>query len=115
MRNILIRLLVNTLLIFALAWALPGIGISGFWTAVVVAIILGFLNLFVRPILIIITIPVTILTLGLFLLVINAFIVWLVGEIVSGFYVRNFWWALLFSLFLSLLNTGFERSRNRRR
>lgn len=115
MRNILIQLLVSTLLVFGLSWALPGVDISGFWTALVVAIILGFLNLVVRPILIIITIPVTIVTLGLFLLVINAFMVMIAGYIVDGFTVDNFWWALLFSLFLSLLNTGFERERSRHR
>lgn len=115
MRNILIQLLVSTLLVLGLSWALPGVHVTGFWTALVVAIILGFLNLFVRPILIIITIPVTILTLGLFLLVINAFMVIFAGYIVDGFTVDNFWWALLFSLFLSLLNTGFERERSRHR
>lgn len=113
MKNFLIRLALNTILIFVLAWAIPGVEISNFWTALVVAIILGFLNMFVKPLLVLITIPVTIVTLGLFLLVINAFMVWLVGQIVDGFHLANFWWALLFSVFLSLLNAGFERERSR--
>jgi putative membrane protein len=110
--NMLIKLLLNALLVFALAWALPGVQVESFWTALVVAIILGFLNIFIKPILVIITIPVTILTLGLFLLVINALVIQLAAWIVDDFAVANFWWALLFSLILSVMNSAFERSAN---
>lgn len=108
--NMIIKLLLNALLVFALAWALPGVYVDGFWTALVVAIILGLLNIFVKPILIIVTIPVTILTLGLFLLVINALVIQLAAWMVDDFGVNNFWWALLFSLILSVLNSAFEKS-----
>ena len=108
--NMLIKLLLNALLVFALAWALPGVQVESFWTALVVAVILGFLNIFIKPILVIITIPVTILTLGLFLLVINALVIQLAAWIVDDFYVTTFWWALLFSLILSVMNSAFERS-----
>lgn len=108
--NILVKLLLNALLVFALSWALPGVEIASFWTALVVAVILGFLNIFVKPFLVLITIPVTLLTLGLFLLVINALVILMVDWIVDGFTVDNFWWALLFSLILSVMNSTFERS-----
>lgn len=108
--NMIIKLLLNALLVFALAWALPGIQVESFWTALIVSVILGLLNIFVKPILIIITIPVTILTLGLFLLVINALVIQLAAWIVDDFVVVNFWWALLFSLILSVLNSAFEKS-----
>jgi putative membrane protein len=108
--NVIIKLLLNALLVFALAWALPGVEVDGFWTALVVAIILGFLNIFVKPFLIIITIPVTVVTLGLFLLVINALVIQMAAWIVDDFNVQSFWWALLFSLILSVMNSAFEKS-----
>jgi putative membrane protein len=108
--NILVKLLLNAVLVFALAWALPGVSVESFWSALVAAVILGFLNIFIKPILIVITIPVTLLTLGLFLLVINALVILMVDWIVDGFVVANFWWALLFSLILSVLNATFDRS-----
>ncbi len=106
----IIKLLLNALLVFALAWALPGVHVESFWTALIVAIILGLLNIFVKPILIIITIPVTIITLGLFLLVINALVIQLAAWMVDDFVVDTFWWALLFSLILSVMNSAFEKS-----
>lgn len=75
------------------------------FTSLVVAIVLALLNGIVRPILIILTIPVTIITLGLFLLVINAFMILIAGNIVPGFVVEGFWWALLFSVILSLITS----------
>lgn len=107
--NLVVRLLVNALIVFALAWALPGIHIGTFWTALLVAVILGLLNAFVRPLLIILTIPVTIITLGLFIFVINALIVLLTDAIVGGFVVDGFWWALLFSILMAALNSAFMR------
>ncbi|MCZ4409564.1 phage holin family protein [Cryomorphaceae bacterium 1068] len=108
--NMIIKLLLNALLVFALAWALPGVQVEDFWTALVVAVIIGFLNIFVKPILVVITIPVTILTLGLFLLIINAVVIQMAAWLVDDFYVTNFWWALLFSLILSVMNSAFEKS-----
>jgi putative membrane protein len=80
---------------------MPGIVVDGWTTAIIVALVLGLLNIFIKPILILFTLPATILTLGLFLLVINAIIIMLCDELVPGFEVRGFWWALLFSLVLS--------------
>jgi len=107
--RLLIKLLVNALIIFGLAWALPGVDVTDYWTALIVAIILGVLNIFVKPLLIILTIPVTILTLGLFLFVINAVIILMTSSLVDGFTVNGFWWALLFSILISVLNAAFDR------
>lgn len=109
--NLIIRLLINALIIVGLAWALPGIGVESYWTALIVAIILGLLNIFIKPILVILTIPVTILTLGLFLFVINALIIMLAGYMIDGFNVNGFWWALLFSILMTVLNSALEGSR----
>ncbi len=105
--NLVVRLLVNALIVFGLAWALPGIHVTSFWTAILVALIIGVLNVFVKPLLVVLTIPVTILTLGLFLLVINAIIVLLTEAIVGDFVVDGFWWALLFSILMAVLNSTF--------
>jgi len=89
---------------------LPGIRIKGssFWTASLIAIVLAILNFLVYPFMVILTLPITIFTFGLFLLVINAFIIRLAAGIVPDFEVDNFWWALLFSILLSLVTLFFE-------
>ena len=107
--RILVKLLINALIIFALAWALPGVQVTDYWTALIVAVILGVLNIFVKPLLIILTIPVTIVTLGLFLFVINAFLILMTSSLVDGFNVNGFWWALIFSIIISVLNAAFDR------
>lgn len=107
--RILVKLLVNALIIFALAWVLPGVDVTSYWTAIIVAVILGVLNLFIKPLLIVLTIPVTILTLGLFLFVINALIILMTDYLVDGFTVNGFWWALLFSILISIMNAAFDR------
>jgi putative membrane protein len=101
----LLRLLVTGILVVLLANLLPGVSTDSYWTAIIVALILGILNLIVRPILVILTLPVTILTLGLFLLVINAFIILMTDGLIDGFSVDGFWWALLFSICLSILQS----------
>ena len=101
--QILIHWLIATLAVAVTAYVLPGVSVSGFITAAVVALILGLINAFIRPLLIILTLPINILTLGLFTFVINAFLVMLTGWIVPGFSVNGFWWALLFSVVLSLV------------
>lgn len=100
----LIHLLVYALAIFATAYIMPGVAVRSFWTAIVVAIVLGFINTVIKPILIILTLPITIFTLGLFTLVLNALLILLASAIVPGFIVVNFWWALLYSLVLSVVN-----------
>jgi putative membrane protein len=97
----LINIFFTTVFVLILAHIMPGIVVDGWTTAIIVALVLGLLNIFIKPILILFTLPATILTLGLFLLVINAIIIMLCDELVPGFEVRGFWWALLFSLVLS--------------
>lgn len=99
----LINILVVGLVVLLLAYFLPGVEVSSFFTALLVAALLGILNVLLKPILVVLTIPITILTLGLFLLVINALIVLLVKELVPGFYVDGFFSALLFSILLSTI------------
>ena len=101
--KLILRILLSALAVVILAHILPGVGIDSFWTAIWVAIVLSLLNFIVKPILVILTLPVTLLTLGLFLLIINALIILLADYLVAGFSVSGIWWALLFSLLLSLL------------
>ena len=101
--KLIIRILLSALAVVILAKILPGIGVDSYMTAIIVAVVLSLLNFIVRPILVILTLPVTILTLGLFLLVINAIIILLAANLIDGFEVQSIWWALLFSLLLSLL------------
>lgn len=105
--NFIIQLIVSILAVLITAYLLPGVKIAGnsLLTALTVAAVLAFLNAVVKPIMILLTIPITFITLGLFLLVINALIILLTDKIVEGFSVGGFWWALLFSLILSLVNS----------
>jgi putative membrane protein len=114
--NLLIRLLINALAVFIIAHLLGGVEVDGYIGAIIVALVLAILNLFVKPILIIFTLPVTILTLGLFLLVINALIILLADKLIDGFGVNGFWTALIFSVLLSILqsilHTIFKEPKN---
>ena len=99
------------------SWLLPGVDVTNFTNALLIAIVLAFLNTFLKPLLVLFTIPFTIFTLGLFLLVINAGIILLASELVEGFYVEGFWWALLFSIILSITTSileGFVKSDSKR-
>ncbi len=101
----ILRILLSALAVVILAKILPGVGVDSYTTAIIVALVLSLLNFIVKPLLVIFTLPVTILTLGLFLLVINAIIILLADQLVGGFYVDSIWWALLFSLLLSFLQS----------
>ncbi|WP_346316992.1 phage holin family protein [Chitinophaga sp. YIM B06452] len=103
--GILIRILVTALAALLTAYILPGVKLQDFTAALILAIVLGLLNLIVKPVLVILTLPVTVFTLGLFLLVINALIVMWASSLVKGFKVDNFWWALLFSVVLSIISS----------
>ena len=103
--KLIIRILLTALAVILIATFLPGVSVAGFGTAIIVAVVLAILNLIVKPILLILTLPVTILTLGLFLLVINAIIILLADSFVSGFGVNGFWIALIFSLLLSIIQS----------
>lgn len=102
-------LILNGLAVVLTAELLPGITVDNFWTAIVVAVALGLVNTFLKPLLIILTLPINIVTLGLFVFIINAVLVMLVGMFVPGFVVASFVWALVFSLVLSLVNSFFHR------
>lgn len=106
--NWFIRFLLNGVAVVLTAYLLPGVDVTDFWTALIVALVLILANMIVKPILIVLTIPITIVTLGLFLLVINALIILMADYLVDGFSVDGFWWALLFSLILSLFNSLFD-------
>lgn len=99
------RIIVTAIVAFGLSYILDGIHINSFWTAIVLAIVLAVLNAIVKPILILLTLPITIVTLGLFLFVINALIIIIADSLLSGFETRNFWWALLFGLLLSAISS----------
>ncbi|HCX22440.1 MAG: hypothetical protein CMB80_18805 [Flammeovirgaceae bacterium] len=103
--NFLIRILLSALAVVIAAYILPGVGVDGFFAAIIIAVVIALLNFILKPILVILTIPLTVLTLGLFLLVINAIIILIADSIIPGFYVDGFWWALIFSLVMSLTNT----------
>ena len=102
---LLIRILLSALAVVIAAYILPGVGVDGFFAAIIIAVVIALLNFILKPILVILTIPLTVLTLGLFLLVINAIIILIADFIIPGFYVDGFWWALIFSLVMSLTNT----------
>ncbi len=102
--RLIINLLLSALAVLISAYILPGVRVSNFFVAIVVAVVLGFVNAVIKPILIFISLPINILTLGLFTLVINGLLVLLVSLLVPGFRVDNFWWAILFSIVLSLVS-----------
>lgn len=99
---LILRWLISALAILITSYLLPGVALSGVVTALIVAAVLGVINVFLRPMLLILTLPVNILTLGLFTFVINGLLILLTSALVPGFSVASFWWAMLFSLVLSL-------------
>ncbi len=104
--KLIIKLLLNAIAVFALAHILKGVSVDGYVTAILVAIVLSILNLIVKPILVIFTLPITIMTLGLFMFVINACIILLADKFIDGFRVPGgFWTAMLFSILLSILQS----------
>lgn len=115
--KLIFRILLTALAVVVIANFLPGVQIANFTNAIIVAVVLGLLRITVKPLLIIFTLPATILTLGLFLLVINAIIILLADYFVDGFAVTGFWVALIFSLLLSLfqsfLYSIFERKEKK--
>jgi putative membrane protein len=104
----IIRFLLSGLAVLLAAYLLPGVHVEHYGYALLVAAVLSIVNVVVKPILILFTIPITVLTLGLFLLVINALMILLVSWLVPNFQVDGFWWALAFSLILSVFNSMFS-------
>jgi len=101
--TIVAKLVTTSLAIIIVAYMLPGVKVESALSAIGIAIVLAILNFFVKPLLVLLTLPITILTLGLFLIVVNALIILLAAEIVPGFAIDGFWWAVLFSIILSIV------------
>jgi putative membrane protein len=108
----ILKLLVSSLAVFFGAYILDGVYLDGFPTAILVALLLGFLNAFLKPILVILTIPITLLTFGLFLLVINAGIILLADKALSGFGVDSFMTAVFYSIIVSVITWILEAIAN---
>jgi putative membrane protein len=106
--NFLIKLLLSSLAVIVSSYILPGAHVEGFFDALVVSLFLALFSATLKPLLIILTIPVTVFTLGFFLLVINALMIMLADYLVDGFQVDGFWWALLFGVILAIVNSIFE-------
>ncbi|MFN6947209.1 MAG: phage holin family protein [Cytophagaceae bacterium] len=103
--NLVFKILISSVFLLGLASILPGVHIDDFISALLLVLILAVLNFLVKPFLVLLTIPVTILTFGLFLLVINAAMILLADYLTPGFQVDGFWWAMLFSLLVSFFNS----------
>ncbi len=106
--NGILRFLLTGLAVLLASYLLNGVHVANYGYALLVALVLAIVNVIVKPILVILTIPLTVVTLGLFLLVINAIVIMIVDALVPGFTVDGFWWALAFSLILSLFNSFFS-------
>jgi len=104
MINYIVRWVLLALSLLLVAWIVPGIQVNGFFAALIAALVIGIVNVLIRPILLAITLPINVLTLGLFTFVVNALLLWLVGAIVPGFLVAGFVPALLGSVLLSILS-----------
>jgi putative membrane protein len=116
--GLLVRVIVNTATIYLAAYLVPGIQVTGLGPALVAGIVLGFINAVVRPVLVVLTFPLTLLTLGLFLFVLNAFCLWLTSALVPGFTVAGFGAAFLGALVISIVSwvmTAFVSDRGRLR
>jgi len=100
--RVVAKLLITALALLAVAYFMPGITVANFYVALVVAVLLGLLNLVVKPILVLLTLPINILTLGLFMWVINGFLFWFVATFVDGFSVSGFWVAVLGAFIVSV-------------
>ena len=104
MMTLILVWLLNSVALLAVAYLLPGITVASFGSAMLAALVLGLLNMLVKPILIFLTLPITIITLGLFLIVLNALLFWFAGSVLRGFNVAGFWWALAGAVLYSLIS-----------
>lgn len=96
--------ILNAVALLVVAYVLPGITVASFGSALIAALVLGLLNTLVKPVLILLTLPITVVTLGLFLLVLNALVFWFAGSILKGFHVEGFWWAVIGAIVYSLVS-----------
>jgi len=104
MLRVLVVWLINTAALVAVAYLVPSITISSFATALVAALVLGLVNSIIRPVLVLLTLPVTVLTLGLFIFVVNGLLFWMVASFFEGFHVAGFWSAVLGAIVFSLVS-----------
>src|SRR3546814_5799260 len=104
--------ILNAVALLIVAYILPGITVASFGSALVAALVLGLLNTLVKPVLILLTLPITIVTLGLFLLVLNALVFWFAGSVLKGFQVNGFWWAVLGAFVYSIVSGLLSRLRS---
>ena len=102
--TLLLVWILNAVALLVGAYILPGIVVASFWSAMWAALVLGLINMLVKPLFVLLTLPITIVTVGLFLFVINALMFWLAGSILKGFQVKGFWWAVLGALLYSLIS-----------
>ncbi|HUH41269.1 MAG TPA: phage holin family protein [Castellaniella sp.] len=102
--TLLLVWILNAVALLVVAYILPGITVASFGSALIAALVLGLLNTLVKPVLILLTLPITVVTLGLFLLVLNALVFWFAGSILKGFQVDGFWWAMLGALIFSIVS-----------
>jgi len=103
--KLIIKLLISAFAVIVIAKFLPGVTLDSYTTAIIVAVVIAILNMLVKPILVILTLPITIVTLGLFLLIVNAIIIKLASSLIDGFSVDSLWIAILFSILLSILQS----------
>ncbi len=104
MRGLIIRWVLNALALVATAWLMPGIGLDGFGAALITALVLGIVNAIIRPVILFFTLPLTIVTLGLFTLVINAVMLMITASAVDGFSVSGFWAAFFGSIIITIIS-----------
>lgn len=107
--GLLLVWILNAVTLLIVAYLLPGISLASFGSALIAALVLGLLNTLVKPVLVLLTLPITVVTLGLFLLVLNALLFWFAGSILKGFQVQGFWWALAGAIVYSLISGLFSR------
>lgn len=111
--GLVVKLLVNAFAVMVTAYLLPGVRVDGYFPAMVLVVVLGLLNILVKPILHILALPITIMSLGLFAIVVNAVVILIADKIVSGFSVDGFWWAVWFGLVLWLVNWFLGKMKGR--
>ncbi len=102
--RLLLVWLINAAALFLLPYIMPSIRVDSFWTALFAALVLGLVNTLVRPVLVLLTLPATLLTLGLFIFVINGLLFWAVGSFVDGFHVGGFWSAVFGAIVYSIIS-----------
>ena len=111
--NFIIKILISAVVAFILSKILSGVHIDSIITALIFAVVLAALDAIVKPILVVLTLPVTVVTLGLFLFAINAIVILLAAKLISGIKIDGFWWAMLFSIILSIFDTAVQKTMDR--